>query len=47
MPHESLDATENLPDETPRQMGFNKFEGGVPGMPDEARTPSSPAAESY
>ena len=36
MPRESLDALENLPKETPRQVAFGELQVEVPGMPNEA-----------
>ncbi len=36
MPRESVDAPENLPKESPRQVAFGKREDEVSRMPDEA-----------
>jgi hypothetical protein len=36
MARESLDAPENLPKESPRQVAFRKPQDEVPGMSDEA-----------
>lgn len=36
MPHESLDAPDNLPKETACQVALGQIEDEVPGMPDEA-----------
>ena len=36
MPHEPLDASEDLPKEAPRQVALGELEPEVPGMPDQA-----------
>jgi hypothetical protein len=36
MPHELLDALENLTKEASRQVALGELQGKVPGMPDEA-----------
>jgi hypothetical protein len=38
MPHESLDAHENLSKELARQVAFRELQGEVPHMPNEAST---------
>ena len=38
MPRESLDASENLPKEFPRQVALGELEHEVPGMADQAST---------
>src|ERR1700730_2181093 len=36
MPRQPLDAPENLPKETPRQVAFGELQSEVPSMPNEA-----------
>jgi hypothetical protein len=46
MPHESLDAPEDLPTQTLRQVAFGQLEDTVPRRPDEAPAgPDEPLLE--